>query len=1123
MCVIAFWMVFYSGVVSGQSQKIIFEEVLTPGGDPLGKITSIAEDKRGFIWFSDVPNQMIVRYDGSQMKYFRHDRENPNSLGGTYPHDLYADSSGFIWIALIGEGLDKYDPYTDTFTHYRHDPDDPESLINKYVHTVIVDRNGMVWAGTSEGLDRLDPNTGKFTHFRHDENDPTSLSHNVVRTLYEDSEGTIWAGTGFPYDYFSDAGGLNRFNPESGTFTRYLHDPEDPTSLISNKVSAILEDSYGNFWVGTDGDGLHTMDRKTGRFTRHTHDPALPDNLSRPAIENELWAHITFLIEDSMGQIWIGTVDNGVNRYDPVNKKVTHYGAATENPEGVIENEDWDAFARSNSAWCALASDEGIIWIMTEEKPRLFKIDLFWNDFPIIKENQVKDFYEESPNILWKASEGLIREDIATGKRTVYKNIPGDTTSISNDVVNSVTKDRYGKIWAATAGGLNELDPETGQFTRYSPDPKDPESLAWPWVSDVLEDSSYDLWVGTTGGGLHLLKRESGTFKIFRNDPQDSTSLAHDEVYDLAEDPSGNLWIGTAQGLSRLDPSNGSFRTYLRGYTISSLLLDGNGDLWVAGGELGLFKYDPKIGRFVNSGIQTIPREVLHDSENNIWIHNTTGLLKYNPKSGTTLEFGAHFGIRGFLMNATLNYPYRKKDGTLLFGMNDGYYAFNPEQLWQSRDTSLLYATELEIKGESNSGNSLSLIDLNGQAMDVTLKSDQNSFSISYSAIDFRSSGGKEVMYMLEGYDPGWLQGSAELPVNYAAVPPGAYTFRLKAQNSSSGLWSENEVQLEVLPPWWATWWAYTAYTALFLLGLWQLYHYQKERVLRLEREKAQKVKLEQALEIKKAYEKLEVAHTHLKSTQAQLIHSEKMASLGELTAGIAHEIQNPLNFVNNFSEVSRELVDEMKEEIKKKDYQEVDAIANDLKQNLEKINHHGNRAGDIVKGMLQHSRSSEGKQEPTDLNKLADEYLRLAYHGLRAKDKSFNAIMETDFDLGLPEISVIPQDIGRVMLNLLTNAFHAVQERQKKGEAGYQPTVTVSTKKTNAGVEIRVTDNGGGIPEGIREKIFQPFFTTKPTGEGTGLGLSMSYDIVTKGHGGQLKVESKTGEGSEFCIILNE
>ncbi len=279
---------------------------------------------------------------------------------------------------------------------------------------------------------------------------------------------------------------------------------------------------------------------------------------------------------------------------------------------------------------------------------------------------------------------------------------------------------------------------------------------------------------------------------------------------------------------------------------------------------------------------------------------------------------------------------------------------------------------------------------------------------------------------------------------------------------------------------------------------------------------------------------------SQLKAAQAQLIQAEKMASLGELTAGIAHEIQNPLNFVKNFSEVSNEMLDEMMQEVDKGNNDEVKEIAADVKQNLEKIIHHGKRADAIVKGMLQHSRSSTGQKEPTDINKLADEYLRLAYHGLRAKDKTFNATLNTDFDQSLPQLAVIPQEMGRVILNLITNAFYAVDEKKKSGPltpvrtgpggpeggTGFEPTVTVSTRLIippsggPGGAEIIVSDNGPGIPQKILDKIFQPFFTTKPTGQGTGLGLSLSYDIV-QAHGGTLSVETTVNEGTTFTIGL--
>lgn len=282
----------------------------------------------------------------------------------------------------------------------------------------------------------------------------------------------------------------------------------------------------------------------------------------------------------------------------------------------------------------------------------------------------------------------------------------------------------------------------------------------------------------------------------------------------------------------------------------------------------------------------------------------------------------------------------------------------------------------------------------------------------------------------------------------------------------------------------------------------------------------------ERTAELTKQKEELEHTLQELKATQAQLIQSEKMASLGELTAGIAHEIQNPLNFVNNFSEVSSELLEEMKTELDAGNEEDAVAIANDVKQNLEKIIFHGKRADAIVKGMLQHSRKNTGQKEETDINALADEYLRLSFHGLRAKDKSFNANFQTNFDEHIGKINVVPQDIGRVLLNLINNAFYAVSERKKLAGENYQPTVTVSTKKIKSSsgeecVEIVVSDNGTGISVDHVNKIFQPFFSTKPTGQGTGLGLSISYDVITKQHGGSIQVQTKEGEGTSFIIQL--
>ena len=398
-------------------------------------------------------------------------------------------------------------------------------------------------------------------------------------------------------------------------------------------------------------------------------------------------------------------------------------------------------------------------------------------------------------------------------------------------------------------------------------------------------------------------------------------------------------------------------------------------------------------------------------------------------------------------------------------------------------------------------------------------------FSFSFNAVDYGNPEDKVIYYKLENYDKEWRQPGSELRVYYFNIPPGKYNFRIKAVSRSNGIWAEKVISIIITPPWWSTWWAYVLYGLLLFAIAYSLHRFQKGRVIKAERERTRERELAQAKEIEKAYLKLS-------ATQTQLIQSEKMASLGELTAGIAHEIQNPLNFVNNFSDLNTELIDELLVERKKevRDFNIEDDLLNSLKENEQKINQHGRRADAIVKGMLQHSRSSNGIKEPTDINALVDEYLRLCYHGLRAKDKSFNATMKTDFDETIGKINIIPQDVGRVILNLLTNAFYAAALPPKGGGSDpaykHNPTVWVSTKRIitpsgDGGVSISVRDNGPGIPEKILEKIFNPFFTTKPSGQGTGLGLSLSYDIITKGHGGEIKVETKKGEGTTFIIEL--
>jgi signal transduction histidine kinase len=503
---------------------------------------------------------------------------------------------------------------------------------------------------------------------------------------------------------------------------------------------------------------------------------------------------------------------------------------------------------------------------------------------------------------------------------------------------------------------------------------------------------------------------------------------------------------------------------------------------------------------------------ILGDEDNHaLWLSTFAGISRFSLEDKEFINYTLDDGIQG-LLHADGSYT-KTKDGIFFFGGNNGFSYFDPNEIARQSIKPLVYIKEFKVEDQPVN---LSPLNAKDSPKPIELSYNQNTISFNYTGIQYDNPDKNKFRYFLENYDDNWRDVGSMRFAFYYNLPSGTYTFHVLAANSN-GVWNEEgaSISFTISPPWWRTWWAYGFYFMLIVVVMIAIDRTQRRRLVEKERRLAREKELAQAKEIEKAYHKL-------KTTQSQLVQAEKMASLGELTAGIAHEIQNPLNFINNFSEVNAELIEELTEEIDKGDIEEVKAIARDIAQNEQKISHHGRRADSIVKGMLQHSRSSNGQKVPTDMNALADEYLRLSYHGLRAKDKSFNADFRLEADESMTKVNVVPQDIGRVLLNLINNAFYAVHKKAKRGDSGFKPSVTVKTQKTDTGIEIIVKDNGDGISQEIKDKIFQPFFTTKPTGEGTGLGLSMSYDIITKGHGGELKVKSEEGKGTEFIIVLS-
>jgi signal transduction histidine kinase/ligand-binding sensor domain-containing protein len=1007
---------------------------------------------------------------------------------------ILEDKSGNLWFGTEGGGVSKYDG--ESFLHFTEN----EGLSNNSVFSILEDKSGNLWFGTNGGgVIKYDPaksgtSSGSFTHFTEKE----GLSNNNVWSILEDKSGNLWFGT---WD-----GGVSKYDGES--FSHFT----EKEGLSNNRVLSILEDKSGNLWFGTFGGGVSKYDpaetgTSSGSFHHFTEKEGLSNNI------------VFSIAEDKSGNLWFGTIGGGVSKYK--RESFRHFTG-----KEVLS---------SLNVLSMLEDKSGNLWFGTLDGG-VSKYD--GDSFTHFTEN-----------------EGL-----------------------SDNSVRSILEDKSGNLWFGTfGGGVSKFDGEN--FTHFT----EKEGLSNNTILSIVEDKSGNLWFGTNGGGVS--KYDGKSFSHFT----EKEGLSNNTVWTILEDKSGNLWFATwGGGVSKYVPaesgtSSGSLihfteREGLSNNHVRSLLEDESGNLWFGTLGGGVSKYDGKsFLHFTEKEGLSNNRvlSILEDKTNNIWLGTERGLIQieYIPgpveglKNGvgvslskkatpTVKVFGKQDGLKGlhFFANSVL----LDSKNRAWWGNVNGLSMLDLNTFQLSQNPPAIYLKQLDVNEEfidyRNISESLGKnIQFSGvepftnYPLNLELPYNKNHLTFYFAAIDWSAPHKIYYSYRMLGLNNNWSAPSQEAKADYRNLSYGHYTFQIRAIGES-GEWSEPfEYTFTIRSPWWYSWWAYLIYGFLLLVLIRRGHIFQKARTIRKERERSQQKELEQAKEIEKAYNNLEVAHERLKSAQAQLIQSEKMASLGELTAGIAHEIQNPLNFVNNFSEVSNELIAEIEEERAKnqesRDEKLVSEILSDIKQNLEKINRHGKRADGIVKGMLQHSRTSTGQKVPTDINALADEYLRLSYHGLRAKDKTFNADFKTNFDPTLPKVEVIPQDIGRVLLNLINNAFHACTERLALSKAEvsrsavseknlavetqriaslpeYKPTVTITTKNHGDQIEIRVADNGNGIPEHIKDKIFQPFFTTKPTGQGTGLGLSLSYDIV-KAHGGELKVKSEEGEGSEFIIMI--
>ncbi len=1100
-----------SHLLSAQKPNFKFKSINQADGLINSTVQTIFEDSYGFIWIGT--HQGVQRYEGKAFKNYVHNGNDSIGLSSNYINGFCEDSERNIWIATAF-GLNKYNRSIDKIEKYQWKDKSFTENGDLFIYGLAMDNSNKhhIWITASDiGLIKLD------------------IENDSVVVYPMQASGKRWSSWIIPYPGQSNrlllgGIGLYVFDKISGQFNELLsleQNADVPNHLINDadfdpENSDIIWLATGDYWGRGNLGGLIRFNLKTGEkiiFSPETRKNEVPDR------------HMLNLCFYDAENLWIGTRHNGALLYKIREDRFYNF----------INNEfDEGSFTTEDAVRSMLVDRSGTLWFGT------------WGD-------------------------GISLLSPAAQKFLHYKYLPGETNGLQNNYITSFAEDKKGNIWIGTkTGGLSKFDPIEKTFENYfqefaSPDPNSTE------ITYLFYDSNENLWIGTYddalyrfnpatgfkvhyqkgssknnvsqkrisaiteikpgeilistyGGGLNIYNYQTDFFRHFIHHPDDSTSIPDNQIWLPFLGDDGNYYFSgnSAAGLIQFNPETEKFQEIHPKKSISTFMMPGK----TSDGRVFVNEVTEGLREIITTDVITVNtvydsngnllkniETILVDANDKLWLGTGNGLLEFDLNNKTVIRYDANDGLQGYEFNRFA--AYKSASGEMYFGGTKGFNMFHPDVMKLSTYEPPIVFTDFKLFQESMSIDDDSPLKQNILMTDkLALNYDQNDFSISFAALDFSNPQKIEYKYMLENHDEEWIMVGNNNIASYTNMDPGHYTFRVLATNGD-GQWNQQSAKLEITitPPWWQTNLAYLLYGLIFITGVILVDRVQRKRLKEKEQAQARETELAQAKEIEKAYNKL-------KTTQSQLIQAEKMASLGELTAGIAHEIQNPLNFINNFSEINQELILEMKAEIQKSNFEEVNAIANDISGNEEKILQHGKRADAIVKGMLQHSKTSTGHKEPIDINALADEYLRLAYHGLRAKDKSFNATMKTDFDASIGKINVVPQDIGRVILNLITNAFYAVNEKEKQNINGYEPAVSLSTKKLEGQVEIKVADNGNGIPQKILDKIFQPFFTTKPTGQGTGLGLSLSYDIV-KALGGEIKVNSSREYGTEFIVLL--
>ncbi|MCB2205299.1 GHKL domain-containing protein [bacterium] len=1075
-------------------------------GLPQQTVTCIMQDSRGFLWVGT--REGLCRFDGSRFMVYREMQGNIPVLSDDFISALHEDRHGLLWIGTW-HGLTSYDPKEQQWTRYRHDPTDPRSLSDDRVTAFHEDADGVLWIATCNGLNRLTV-AGNFERVKYRR--LAQAKRDSIWSLAGDARGRLWIGTA------ND--GLHTYDPASGTGKPYTV-RDTSQGLPATEIRSLLFDRDQRLWIGSgagatvlhkDGriEQLHFEGGDNQRITalinlreggvcmgvlgagvlhwsapgvleRHyRHDETIPGSLSTN--------YVLSIFEDRSGNVWTGTSNGGLNRCNLLTEQFSHLrniGGGESRPEDRM-------------VWALTTTNDGSLWIATDY--------------------------------------GIHIRTSGQGQWRYIGKHAGAVVSSRSWHTWSLLTDSKGRVWAGGENGLDCYQPKGDRIERI---PVPYTELAGNQIFTMLESKDGSLWIGSDHG-VYVIPADGSALRQYLG-KSEATGAAAVQPWCMLESSNGKIWIGTnVRGFYTFDPEKKKWTHYdqepggISSSSITCMLEADDGSVWmgsVGGGLHRVDSLDMHITRLTEQDglANNTVYGLLQDEAGRFWMSSNHGISVYDPRDRSVINFRVSDGLQAeeFNQGAAARGP----DGRMYFGGGNGINSFIPSQIKRNRAVPPVAITAVNVQQRRRGGLVL-LPQTSG--VEYELSAGTSFLTIDFAALDLTDPERNEYSWMMEGVQDTWTDSTHMRRAMFPGLTPGRYTFKVRGSNNH-GAWNNTGAQITfIIPaPWYATTW-FRILVVLLLIAVVVLIVRSRRRAnrRRFNEQAQQQMQLTAELrsredELLVSREALAEAVDALRSTQTKLTYASKLASLGQMTAGIAHEIKNPINFVNNFAFSSIDIAQELREELEEGDSDEgplaerIAPLIDELVMSAEKISEHGARVDRIVRSMLLHSHGKAGEAEPVKLNEFLDQYVTLAFHGMRAQVQDFTVEIIRDYDDSITTIPLVQQDVARVFVNLLNNAFQAVNEKAGSAGDAFEPTVHVTSRRVDNFAVVRVEDNGNGVPEHLQQKIFEPFFTTKAAGSGTGLGLSLSHEVIVKGHGGKLRYETSELGGACFVISL--